>query len=199
MSRIGDYADRILSMQANLGLESQNHYGSPLSDVELRESPLLLDIPSPSEIHQLFAWRNGASDKDVPMGQLWIKPGYYLVSVDESLFENRYCSDHLTGWSRSWYPLLTNGAAGRHFFDRVKIANGRAPIFNYEPEAAPVTGQIYDSVESMFKTILECYAQHAYFIAPDGLLATNFRREVEISRGLNPNSDYWWREDLFES
>jgi hypothetical protein len=135
----------------------------------------------------------------MPMNDLWFIPGFYFLSAQESDSENRYCVTHLSDWLPSWFVLLSNGSADRYFYDVKKLSMGKLPIFYYEPEESPLTGQIYDSIEVMFATVLKCYEESAYFVNEDGRLDADWPRKVEIARKLNPASDYWLRGDLYGS
>jgi len=197
MSKVADLGDRILSFQVDLGLANPRSYRTGLSDAELRQYPMLLDDRrARNELDDLFAWRNGTLTGDIPMGNLWIIPGYYLLSASESLAEQMYLSRNLPDWSDSWYPILTNGSATRYFCDLQSMSAYSLPVLYYDPECSPVA-MIYDGIESMFATILECYARRAFFVGQGGFLDSDFRQEVEISKRLNPASSYWNRKDLF--
>ncbi|HKQ37169.1 MAG TPA: hypothetical protein VJ063_03760 [Verrucomicrobiae bacterium] len=197
MSQIADIGNEILSLQTALGLDNPGNYRPGLTQAELASCALFRNVSEPSELHDLFAWRNGTVENGIPMGRLWIKPGFYVLSSDDAVRENHYCSEHCDYWKSSWFPLLTNGAGGRHFYDIDKLIAGKACVMNFDTESQQIVNQMYDSIESMLRTILTCYQSGAYFLALDGYLDSDFPREVTISRNVNPHSDYWRRGDLF--
>jgi len=196
MTRISELGDQILKIQSNLGMENPSYYRPGLAHAEAREVVLLRELPARSELLDLLAWKNGVVET-AEMGKLWLKPGFYLLSIQECLLQNKYASQHLDGWSGSWYPLLTNGAGGRLFFDAREISTAVVPIFYFDPESVPESGQIYDSIESMLRTVLCCYERGIFFLTPDGLFTSDFPSETATSRELNPNAHYWRRNDLF--
>lgn len=198
MSNISELGNRILAVQSELGLENPKFYRTGMADLELNNLELFMDLPPKSELRDFFAWRNGCLIEGVPMSKLWLKPGFYPFSASESVLSNRYCSDNLPDWSRSWYPLLSDGAAGMCFCDIKRISDGRLPVFDYDPESNQVINQIYDNIETMFTTVLECYERRIYFLK-DGLLSADFPREVDLSVRLNPKSELWSHNDLFKS
>ena len=50
----------------------------------------------------------------------------------------------------------------------------------------------------MFATTLRCYELGVFSVGARGILRSEFQREVEVSRSLNPGSDYWHRKDLYK-
>lgn len=198
MSRIALLGDRILLKQAELGLENARLLNPGLTDDELTQSRLLRNVLAPSELHDLYGWRDGTvSDDRAPMASLWLRPGFFLVSSQEALKLNEYLLREAEDWSPSWFPLLSDGAVGLCLYDTEKISQGKAPIFHNFPDSVPSFGQIYDNIEAMLMTFLRCYEEGAYFKGRQGCLDVNAPHEVAIARALNRESDYWLRGDLF--
>jgi hypothetical protein len=57
-----------------------------------------------------------------------------------------------------------------------------------------VVTTMYDSMACFIETITQCYSRGIYKNEQDGtqvLLSSDWRAEVELSRQMNPNSDYW--------
>jgi hypothetical protein len=200
VNRIAELGDRILRFQADVGMENPRHYNPGLSQSELAESPLLQEVPFPSELHELYGWKNGVlSGTQIPMGCLWLIPGFFMYSLQNALSWNQDLASGTPDWKPSWYPLLSRCSSDYYFFDRMQIVNGRVPILYYDPEFSPGLWQIYDNLESMFTTIWECYQHGGYFVNAEGYLDSDARKEAEISKQLNPNSDHWLRKDLHRS
>ena len=198
MDRITELGNGILRFQTELGLENPGHYNPGLSEPELVKSPLLQDVPFPSELHQLYGWRNGViADTQIPMGCLWLIPGFFMFSLQNALAWNESLTSADRHWKPSWFPLLSSGSSDYYFFDKTHIVGRRVPIFYYDPEFLPGVWQIYDNIELMFITIWDCHRNGVYFVDDEGHLGCHYREEAEISKGLNPNSDHWLRDDLY--
>src|SRR5881396_3100509 len=133
MNRIHELGGAIFEAQLRLGLENPNYHQPGLAPDEFKSYSFLVDVSPPSELHQLFGWRNGASRPGIPMEKLRIMPWFYLLSAHYASLENKYASAHLPHWLHSWYPLLTNGAAVRIFVDVATKSNGRFCLFLYDP------------------------------------------------------------------
>jgi len=49
----------------------------------------------------------------------------------------------------------------------------------------------FDSLISLFKTIIKCFEEGAYFYNDQNEIKFNFELEREISKRLNPDSGFW--------
>ncbi len=196
MNRIAQLGNQILQIQSDLRLANPKNLNPGMTDEELVACPLFADIPIASELHDLFGWRNGCVP-NVAMGQVWFIPGHYLTSAQDAVQSNLYMTTNIPEWKATWFPLMESGSSDFYFFDKAKMSNYRLPVFYSDPEFSPSLWQIYDNLESMFATILECYAVGAYFVTDDGRLRSDARRETNISKRLNPKSDHWQRKDLY--
>ena len=182
MNKIEALGNELFQAQAALGLDTTKHQHPGLSEDKIKANPLFLKLPPDSEIHDLYRWRNGGNNS-VAMGLLWLTPHHYFMSAEESAMSNKYCSSNLEDWSSNWFPIFENGWAKMWFVDVEKHLNGKLPVFDSDSENTPEIGQIYDSIQSMFETFLECYKQNIYHIAPGRKrLQSDFRREVEIAK-----------------
>jgi hypothetical protein len=197
MSRISELGDRVLNAQSELGLANPAHYRPGLTEHEKKAYPFLANTFNATELADLFAWKNGlVSNNTIPLLHLWITPGFFLLSAQEVEEEHQYFKDRVPNWDNQWYPLLSEGTADRLFVDGDRIKGTIVPVFYAFWESPRQTGQIYDSIESMLNTTLQCYLERAYYLEGDGALGRNFSQEIGIARPLNPFSDYWSRTDL---
>jgi hypothetical protein len=196
MNSIAILGDQILQIQSGLGLSNPKNLNPGMTNVELAACPLFAGIPTASELHDLFGWRNGCVP-NVPMGKLWFIPGHYLSSAQEAVQSNHYMVKNILDWKSTWFPVMEGSSPGFYLFDKAKISNGRIPVFYNDPEFSPGMWRIYDDLECMFRTILECYEEGAYFVGESGYLSSDARRETNISKRLNPKSDHWLRNDLY--
>lgn len=196
MSRIVEFGNQILQIQSGLGLLNPKNLNPGMTVEELTACPLFAGIPITSELHDLFGWRNGCVP-NVAMSQLWFIPGHYLTSAQDAAQSNHYMTNNIPDWKATWFPLMESGSSDFYFFDKAEISNGRTPVFYNDPEFFLGVWQIYDDLESMFATILECYAEGAYFVGGGGFLHSDAHRETNISKRLNPNSNHWQRKDLY--
>src|ERR1700677_2593714 len=200
MNRIADLGDRILEVQRDLGLKNPDFFSPGINPDKLGSMKEFSMSGFDSELFSLFAWKNGATlDPSVPMKDLWLVPGFYLLPFSKAIEINKYLSKNIEDYSRFYYPLTSSGSSNHHFVDlsRKGAASGKVSVFYYDPEGDMIVNQIYDDIEAMFSAILECYMQNAFYVGLEGYLKKNAQREAMISREYNPKSEYWRRDDLF--
>ncbi len=186
-----------MDAQLALGITNPKNFKPGLRLPEQAEHPFLASVFRNTELLDLYSWRNGSNtDAKISMAHLWISPGFYWLPVELVEAENKHFAESIEGWSKDWYPILSNGTADRIFVDRSKVFARQVPVYYAFWESAQQIGKIYDSVETMMETMLRCYKEKIYHLDVDGLLDTRFLNEVKIASDLNPNSDYWQRKDL---
>jgi len=106
-----------------------------------------------------------------------------LVLQEKEIFENRFLPFILIPGLGLSDPVL---------IDLSKKSNTFGQIF-FDSPATGLGGptSIYDSLNSMTETIIECYRKGVYTFSDEGILQTDDDKEVEISSRINKNSDYW--------
>lgn len=72
----------------------------------------------PQDVVELFAWRNGTDLSRGTLGELWILPGFYLLSYEEGVARTRstqqtgqrvpFPCSHLEREATSWFVLRMN-------------------------------------------------------------------------------------------
>jgi len=199
MSPIAEAGNRILAALRELGLPNGDNLQPGLSLEAFNSIPQFSSLGRGSELEQLFTWRNGTTtSRTIPMRDLWIVPGFYLLPAGDSVTLSRYCYENFVPkWPRSWYPLSSSGSADCHFVDIDKAWQGCMPVLYYDPEIEPTVAQIYDSIERMFWTILACYQEGALFLDSERCLAEDVEARAGIARKYNPNSGYWRLDNLY--
>jgi hypothetical protein len=195
MSSISEIGNRLLAMRGDLKLKGPQNYRPGWSKENLMTKTELAKYPW-SELHELYCWRDGVSSAGGTLGELWITPGFYFLSLDEAAKEAEYLSKFVDNWNDSWFPILSDSSAERRFVDLNSKESHTRSVFIYDPFDSPVVNRIYDTIESMLRTFLSCYDQQIYSLTTSGRLVSDFVREVALARDLNPNSDYWTRGDL---
>lgn len=152
-----------------------------------------LPLRLPQELVALYGWRNGtrSAEGDI-LDDLHFMPGYYLLSLEESLTHYRAFKDD-ERWKPNWFPILANGGGDFYAVGCTTGAEERAPVIGFlldEPEQ-PIE---YASVTSMMLTIAQCYEAGAYFLSEDGYLEVDDEAVVPIGRKFNPDVPIWFEE-----
>lgn len=154
-----------------------------------------LKLEPSSDLIDLYSWKKGLKGELA----LDISFDYRMFSFGSPIFykdtSNLYILDESTDglFTGKYLPFVFHGILEDPILiDLSKRSKTRGSIYYFCPNvtlsATPV--QIYDSLQSMIESIIECYQKEAYIIDEAGLLDVN-DLEQEITRKLNPKSDYW--------
>lgn len=146
---------------------------------------LLLD----DDVIHLYRWRNGTRvSQDYVLNDHYFIPGYYLLSLDDAL--NAYHSlISNTAWEKGCFPILTSGGGDYYGVHHEQQGNVMHYVRGYPKQPAQ-----YLSLNTMMKTVAECYEAGAYFLDDRGFFELNATAERMIASRLNPGLDHWKRD-----
>lgn len=95
-------------------------------------------------------------------------------------------------YENKFLAFFLNSSGDRVMIDLKEKSKTFGKIFIFAPSitlsSKPM--KIFDSVESMVDTIIECYQKEAYKIS-NGKLEINYDLESEIAQTINPHSEFW--------
>ncbi|WP_269226671.1 SMI1/KNR4 family protein [Flavobacterium eburneipallidum] len=95
-------------------------------------------------------------------------------------------------YENKFLAFFLNSSGDRVIIDLKEKSKTFGKIFIFSPSitlsSKPM--QIFDSVESMVDTIIECYQKEAYKIS-NGKLEIDYDLESEIAQAINPHSEFW--------
>lgn len=143
-----------------------------------------------NDLVELYLWRNGVpAQTDAPLGKLWMFPGFYFPSLEES-FANYLTFKKDPRWGDRWFPVFADG--GGDFYAVESSSEGRWPVrhFRIAEHEHPVE---YESLEKMVCTIAAAYDQGIFFVDLNGSLELFEDRFDELAREMNPGVA-WWRD-----
>ena len=146
-------------------------------------------LEPPGGLLELWQWHNGTGGAaDVKLGELWLVPGFYLLSVEEAAADFDAFRDD-PRWRPSWLPVLANG--GGDFLAVVSLGtseHGAVHHFRIDQAEHPLE---YLSVERMLATFGAAFARGAFFVDHDGWLEENHETYASIAAELNPEVRWW--------
>jgi len=156
-----------------------------------------LDVAFPDEIYSLYEWHNGVNENEArekDIGELSLfKLGIFSslsFAIDnyiEYAVQNSY-------WSKGLFPLFESGGGDYYLIDSNKHSATYKMIFFYSPSNSYFQGvaSIFDSLDSLLSSVIECYREKAYYFSPDSPdLEIKPKLEMAIWRKHNPNSEYY--------
>ncbi len=193
--------ETILIENGNPILDSMDVEASRKSEEDIKNSFKSLGLECCPELLELYKWKSGCNEKIL----------FYLEDFDKAL---RLCSfgnliaypisakmyNGYQQFDQYWFtdsclvPIISDGI----YEDPVLInlnpkSKDFKAIYFYSPACqCPVPTKIYDSIESWLETIIQCYKTHIYQIDKDGFLIYDAKAEAELTKKLNPNSEYWF-------
>jgi hypothetical protein len=158
-----------------------------------------LSIKIPPEVYSLYNWHNGiAHSEKLTLSQMWIFPMGMFVPIEDSVDRYHYHAGKDGFWQESMFMLFESGGGEMYLIDCDEKSATYRQIFKHDYGAIyyDVIITIYDSLESLFASIVECFEQKAYYFDPSsGSLEADDKLEKEIMKKNNPNSKYWKMHD----
>jgi hypothetical protein len=155
------------------------------------------DLRLHHELYELYRWHNGTNTDSSTYNELfYLFPTFYLNSFEEIFM--LYKHNYFNLIENKMIPLFStgNGELLAINIDKSYGDISKTPIFYLQnwDHSSEIYTTIYDDVYSMFETAIECYNKKSFYIDNDGLLVMDFEKSWEISKEMNPNSDYWKAE-----
>ncbi len=148
------------------------------------------DLDPCADVIAAYQWKGGTN---VPAGtnldDVQFFPGFYWLSWDDAMANlSTFRKDRR--WNPSWLPVFANGGGD---FYAVNCEGGSESLCSVvgfildQPEQEVE----YQTLGSMFATILECYRRGAFFVDSRGFLEMDDRLHAEIARAHNPKVALW--------
>lgn len=148
-------------------------------------------LPSPPELEALYGWRDGTSSGgDGPYGDIFLFPGFYLLSVEEAVANyGAFVTDHQ--WSIRWLPIFANGSGDFYVLDLSPSTARSVRHFRIEEEFEhPIE---FNSLGALLATLAAAFERGVFFVDPDGYLGMDEFVFAELAAELNADVE-WWRD-----
>ena len=148
-----------------------------------------------AELRLLYKWRNGIKDlQNYTIDELELFPEGIMLSLSGSLSHYEIYTQVEKIWDKSLFPIFTNGGGDYFLLDIESESKTEGMVFLYAPSLllsdSPVT--IYDSIENLIDTVLECFKHHAYKLSNEkNIVIVDYDLRQKISKNKNPESIYW--------
>jgi hypothetical protein len=170
-----------------------------LQDAYVRMSLLRSDLFD-DRLISLYTWKNGNRPdlEDTAIERLELFPEAIMLSLDDAIAVNKlYVQQDYMPWQKDTFPLFTNGGGDYLVLDTNTVSGTKGMILSYAPSAIELEEfvPIYDSMELLFVSVIECIRLEAYKYRSDGTIDIDFDLRQKICGQLNPNSGYWKGEE----
>jgi len=144
------------------------------------------------ELKKLYAWKNGISyDSGWKIGDFDFFSFGLFLSLQDSI-EHYVTSKSQKIWRSGLFPIFTNGGGDFILLDTNDKNKTKGMLLLHAPSLllSDKPESIYDSLNTFFTTILECYNVGAYKMI-EGSIEIDDDLEHDVSKRLNPKSKYW--------
>lgn len=156
---------------------------------DIKNIPVLSD-----DLRVFYGWKNGTNiSTHLTLGQLWIFNMGIFSPIERAIEIYSGNVDQLPKWEPSMFPLFESGGGEYYLMecDKNKKDYGRIYFHSIGEISFDILISKYDSLSTLIHTIHQCYLHRAYFFDEDDCLQFDFIQEVEISKTINPLSDFW--------
>ncbi len=139
-------------------------------------------------LESLYAWRNGTGDGPGKLGEIYLFPGFYFLSLEDALLNRLEFADSDL-WSRDWFPFLADGGGDYYVVDLGVDSFGAVRHFQLEQTEQTIE---FESISMLLETIAQGYEKGVFFL--DGeYLEMDEDNFTELAASVNPDIT-WWRE-----
>lgn len=150
------------------------------------------NIILPSEVINLYCYKNGLKEEvllDNDLGHLWIIPLGIFIPFEDS-FKAYLSNVSMSFWDKCLFPLFESGGGEYILIDCDQESNTYKMLFYYSPQVIEIV-TIYDSLEKLLISTIGCFDMYIYYYDQQGYFNVDYKKERELLKVLNPNSNYW--------
>ena len=155
----------------------------------IRDQLATINLVPEDHILTYFNWRNGAGDSSATIGDLSLIPGFYPLSLEESVTNYRAFRDD-PRWTVGWLPVLADGGGDFYIVDLTAAGRGEVRQFRVEEIESPVE---YRTLAAMAATLAEALERGFIFVTDEGYLDTIYDHFDDLAARMNPGVQ-WWTE-----
>lgn len=165
-----------------------------LTNDEISQLLFKIEGLSDEKLHVLYNWRNGIKyDSEWTVGEFYFFSLGVMLSLEDVIQHINYLQESINTGSKFLLPLFASGNGDYVLYQADIKSKDFGCLFLHAPmltlSEKPVS--IYDSLETLLKTVIECYKQGAYRIGDDGTLNVDYNIEQQVSRSINKNAEFW--------
>lgn len=147
-----------------------------------------------NSLKELYHWRDGISyNSGWTVGELDFFSFGILMSLEDMIKHQSILSIPTGMQNKLLLPVFATGGGDYILFNVDNNSKDYNRLLLYAPMLvlSKTPMPIYDTLESFFETINECYEAGAYKFNETGKLDIDYELEQEISKRLNSASEYW--------
>jgi len=177
--------ERILSSLTQLGRPVASLFQPGLQDAEIDRLSAGLPFELSEELRAFYRWRNGTRIAvDHLLEDLWVFPGFYLPSLEESIELYRE-QENQPEWQEGSFPLFADSAGDFYVVSCEADPIDAGPVIGWS-HGEPEQDVEYPSLTSMMETLAACFAQNVFFVDGAGNFDMDDDAHERIARQHHP-------------
>ncbi|MFB9730910.1 SMI1/KNR4 family protein [Ornithinimicrobium kibberense] len=179
---------RIEAAHARLGRDTllralRPGLGAPDLDRSLTDAGL----PDDAFVRSLFRWHDGVDTDGAVLGDLWLFPGFYPLSLEDALLHAEAFRSH-PRWGAGWLPVFADGGGDFYVVDRGDGREGAVRRFRMDEWDQPVE---FANLADMVRTVATAFDDGIYHVDDEGWLEVDDAAFAGLARRLNPGVRHW--------
>jgi cell wall assembly regulator SMI1 len=183
--RVSEAGDRILEHHRRLGTRLPSLLRPGLSDLEIGRQAQAAGLRLPSDVHDLFGWRDGTDATSASLGEMTFFHRHHLLSLEDAVSLR---SSLRALRPPSWLPIASDGAGTSYLVD---CQASPAPVLMDDPELGYMGTPIFESVSVFFAAIEACFSRGGCHVGPEGWLEVNDGAWAKIGKQVGVPGGYW--------
>jgi cell wall assembly regulator SMI1 len=194
-----EYLINILTLQKSLNFKFSEILRPAADILSIKNVEKELNIELTDDLKELYSYADGTICRTERNSLLCLIPYYDLLPLnvavqyhkitidDENYFYN---SDKDFKPSKKLFPFLEQDGGDCYWIDLNKGTENYCKIY-WTTTLAQEPDYLFDSLNSMFETIYECYEKKIIFFDKENILSTKYEEWGIVAAKNNPNLDYW--------
>ncbi len=150
------------------------------------------DLFAKTQLVTLYSWKNGIEYNPSEYTNLYDYSGTGVL-LPLQFIEDIYHSGGKEEWEPETIPIIGNYKGEYLYLDTNSESDTYKMLLLYSKSALSISPMltIYDSIESMLETIIECFDSGTFQYMEGKGLVQDIENMFEISKRSNPTSEYW--------
>ena len=179
---------RIEAAHARLGRDTllralRPGLGAPELDRSLRDA----GVPDDALVRSLFRWHDGVDTDGAVLGDLWLFPGFYPLSLEDALLHAEAFRSH-PRWGADSLPVFADGGGDFYVVDLGDGREGAVRRFRMDEWDQPVE---FANLADMVRTVATAFDDGVYHVEDEGWLEMDDAAFAGLARRLNPGVRHW--------
>lgn len=147
-------------------------------------------LPPDGFLMELYGWRDGTSSQGYLLGDLYLFPGFYLLSLEDAISNLRSFRND-PRWSPKWLPVFADGGGDFYVIDYSGESTAPVRHFRLEEMHHPIE---YPTLGKLIETLAVAFDRGVFFVDDEGYLEVDDPAFATVAAEINPDVDWWVAE-----